>query len=181
MNQYIKSLLSCAFGLAIAYSYATAQDTSNSTDSNNEPEVSTSQAMALRDQYAASSELNKKIATLLAKASDMPQAQFEQEMGTLLADARQLSNQMKRYAAMEQQQQILARTITAAEDTLTGLQNGTQTQAQAIAALRRLRAPLHQNLVGIGSILRNNGYIDILQAYLNTLRNPDNSQISPEA
>lgn len=182
MKQYLKLLAACALGLTMAFSYATAQEkTETKTGETKTTTVTKDEASALKNQYAAANELNKKIATLLAAAPDMYQSDFEESMDKLLGEAKDLSDQMKRNPAAEQQQQILARSIVAAQNTLTGLKGGTVTKDQAVASIRRLRAPLSQTLVGIASFLRSNGYGAILAAYLNTLRNPDNSIISPEA
>lgn len=163
----------------MAFSYAAAQGTTGTKETKTTT-VTKDEASALKNQYAAANELNKKIATLLTEAPDMSQEKFEESMGKLLGEAKDLSDQMKRNPATEQQQQILARSIVAAQNTLTGLKDGTMTKAQAVKSIRRLRAPLSQTLVGIASFLRSNGYGAILAAYLNTLKNPDNTIISPE-
>lgn len=180
MKQYLKLLTACALGLTMALSLANAQETTK-TEETTTTTVTKEEASSLKNQYAAANELNKKIASLLADAPNMSQSAFEESMDKLLGEAKDLSDQMKRNPSTEEQQQILARSIVAAQKTLTGLKEGTMTKAQAVQSIRKLRAPLNQTLTGIASFLRSNGYGALLAAYLDTLKSPDNSIISPEA
>lgn len=141
-------------------------------------------AKAIAGQYAAASELEKEIAAFNEEAPNMTKAEIEAKMEQILELAQGIADKIKNYPDSEQQRAILKKTIVAAQNTLTGIRNGSITgdNLPTIAknAIRKLRGPIGQIRAGLASRLKGGNVIRALAAYIQSLRNPNNSIISPE-
>lgn len=141
-------------------------------------------AKAIAGQYAAASELEKEIAAFNEEAPKMTKAEIEAKMEQILELAQGIADKIKNYPDSEQQRAILKKTIVAAQNTLTGIRNGSITgdNLPTIAknAIRKLRGPIGQIRAGLASRLKGGDVIRALAAYIQSLRNPNNSIISPE-
>jgi len=139
---------------------------------------------AIAGQYAAANELEKEIAAFNEEAPKMTKAEIEAKMEQILELAQGIADKIKNYPDSEQQRAILKKTIIAAQNTLTGIRNGTITgdKIPTIAknAIRKLRGPIGHIRAGLASRLKGGDVIRALADYIRSLRNPNNSIISPE-